>query len=76
MLAVKGIYKDGNIILNEKVDTDKPVEVIITFLDEIESPSEKKLDISNFSFNKSRELLKNLKSSLSQEIIEERRSEI
>ena len=38
LTAIKGIYKDGTIILNEKPSIDKPMEVIVTFTQEIETP--------------------------------------
>ncbi|MBE0428155.1 MAG: hypothetical protein IBX72_16165 [Nitrospirae bacterium] len=76
MLSVKGIYKDGMVILQEKIKTEKPVNVIITFLEEVREPVEEKLDISKFSFKKARKLLENYKGSLSEAIIEERRSAV
>lgn len=76
MLSVKGIYKDGMVILQEKIKTEKPVNVIITFLEEVKEPVEEKLDISKFSFKKARKLLENYKGSLSEAIIEERRSAV
>lgn len=75
MLAVTGTYQNGHVILDERVETTKPIKVVITFLEEIASPSsDTKIDFSQFSFQKSKALLKNLKSSLSETIIEERRA--
>ena len=34
MLAVEGIYRDNQLILNKKVSFSEPVRVIVTFLDE------------------------------------------
>ena len=31
MLAVKGVYKDGKVIIKEEIKTDKPVNVVVTF---------------------------------------------
>ncbi|MCX9014045.1 MAG: hypothetical protein OIN89_04485 [Candidatus Methanoperedens sp.] len=76
MLAVKGIYKDGMVIIQEKIKTEKPVNVIITFLEEVKAPVEEKLDMSKFSFKKARKLLESYKGSLSDAIIEERRSAV
>ncbi|MEW5802469.1 MAG: hypothetical protein AB1847_10260 [bacterium] len=76
MLAVKGMYENGKIILQEKVKATKPVEVIVTFLEDVEIPTPKKLDLGKFSFSKARELLKDYQGSLSDAILEERRSEI
>lgn len=75
MLAIKGIYDNGRISFREKVKTSKPVSVIITFLEEDVEISEQ-IDLKKFSFEKSRELLKNYKGSLSDAVIEERRSEL
>ncbi len=74
MLAVRGIFENGEIKLLTSVESEKKVDVIITFLDEVNSISEKKVDLSKFSFKKSRALLKNYKGSLSDAVIEERRS--
>lgn len=76
MLAVKGIYKDGMVIFREKIKTEKPVNVIVTFLEEVKVPVEEKLDMSKFSFKKARKLLETYKGSLSEAIIEERRSAV
>jgi hypothetical protein len=77
MLAVTGIYQNGHIILDERVETTKPIKVVITFLEDIASqPPPSKIDIRKFSFQKSKELLKDLKGSLSDAIIEERRAEL
>jgi len=76
MLAVKGVYKDGKVIFREKIKTVKPVNVIITFLEEVKAPVEEKLDMSKFSFKKARKLLESYEGSLSEAIIEERRSTV
>ncbi len=34
MLAVRGIFENGKLILNEKIKVSKPMKVIVTFLDE------------------------------------------
>ncbi len=74
MLAVKGIYEKGKLILKEQVPFKEPAKVIVTFLDETkESTANIKLD--SFSFAKSREILKNVKGSFSDALIEERRDE-
>jgi hypothetical protein len=45
-------------------------------LDEVKAPGKKKLDINKFSFKMAKELLENYKGSLSDAIIEERRSAV
>ena len=34
MLSVEGIYQNGQVILNEKIDSIQPVKVVVTFLEE------------------------------------------
>jgi len=76
MLAVKGTYKDGKVLLKEKIKTKEPVDVIVTFLEEVKSPVAGKIDMSKFSFKKAKKLLSGYKGSLSAAITEERRSAI
>ena len=76
MLSVKGTYKDGKVIIREEIKTEKPVNVIVTFLEEVKTPGVRKLDINKFSFKKARKLLESYKGSLSDTIIEERRSAV
>jgi hypothetical protein len=73
MLAVKGIYQNGRLILDEEVTTIKPLNVIVTFLDDIPTEVKDKVDINSFHFLSARNICKSLKSSLSDEIIKERR---
>lgn len=40
MYAVKATYKDGMVITKEKIKTTKPVDVIVTFLEEVNAPVE------------------------------------
>ena len=75
MFAVRGIYKDEKVIIQEEIKTEKPVNVIVTFLEEVKVPVAGKLDMEKFSFKKSRELLASYKGSLSDAIVEERRSD-
>ena len=72
MFSVKGIYKDGKVIIQEEVKTEKQVNVIVTFLEDVKVPVVRKLDMEKFSFKRSRELLASYKGSLSDAIIEER----
>ena len=76
MFAVKGTYKDGMVIIREKIKTEMPVNVIVTFLDDVKAPVEEKLDLNKFSFKKSKKLLAGYDGSLSDTIIEERRSAV
>lgn len=73
MLALKGIYENGIIKLEKPPQSDKPIMVIVTFLEEEESKEEKPLSLEDFSFMKTRALLADYKGSLSDAVIEERR---
>ena len=73
MVQLSGTYDKGNITLDKRISINKPVKVMVTFMEDVtiensSSPSNK------FSFAKGREILKNLKSSLSDTVIEERKS--
>jgi len=76
MIQVSGTYNNGNIILDKKISVDKPVKVIVSFAEEDIDTKKPPLKFSDFSFLKSRELLKDVNVSLSDAVIEERRSEL
>lgn len=76
MLTVKGSYKKGEVKLLSNVEFDTQMDVLITFLDDVEIIKKEKPIKKKFSFKKSRELLSNYKGSLSESIIEERRSQL
>ena len=76
MLALIGTYKNGYVSFDKEINVSRSVKVIITFLEDIEPLSNEKLQFSDFSFSKTRELLKDFKGSFSDEVIKERRNEI
>lgn len=76
MVAVAGVYQNGQIKLDKDYPSKNPVKVIVTFLEELPSETERVLSLSDFSWLKSQENLKDLKSSLSDEVIRERRREL
>ncbi len=76
MIAVEGKYHDGKIELIKQININKTVKVIVTFLDEEITEPLKKLNIKNFNFNKSRKLLKNVDTSFSDSVCEERRFDL
>ena len=76
MLAVVGTYQNGYVKLDRDYSSDNPVKVIVTFLEDIQTPSEKGLLLSDFSFAKSQKNLENFKGSFSDTVIEERRLEL
>ncbi|OFX59481.1 MAG: hypothetical protein A2046_00675 [Bacteroidetes bacterium GWA2_30_7] len=73
MLAVIGTYQNGFVKFDRDLTFKNPVKVIITFLEEIEINSEQNLNLSDFSFAKSKKLLKDFKGSFSDTVVEERR---
>jgi len=74
MVQLSGTYNKGNITLDKKVSIDKPVKVLVTFMDEDIAIEPKRLTLNDFSFAKSRELLKDVHTNLSDAVVEERRS--
>ncbi len=76
MVAVTGTYQNGYVKLDKEYKTDNPVKVVVTFLQDVNTGKNKTLSFSDFSFDKSRENLKNFKGSLSDVLIEERRLEL
>lgn len=76
MVAIEGIYQNGYVKLNRDISSEKPVKVIVTFLEEVEASSEKRLTLCDFSFTKSRKILEDYKGSFGDEVIAERRSEL
>ena len=73
MIVLSGTYHKGYLQLDEPIEVSEPVKVIVTFLEKpIPSNSSKKEIRKQFSFDKSRELLKDYKGSLSDAVIEER----
>ena len=76
MLQLTGTYYEGKVHLEETIPTDRPIKVRVVFEEEVANPEQKILQFSDFSFNKTREILKNTKGSLSDTVIEERRESL
>lgn len=74
MVSLLGTYENGYVKLEQEYASSKPVKVIITFLEETVLPANKNLSLSDFSFSKTRKILKNFNGSLTDTLIEERRS--
>jgi hypothetical protein len=72
MVSIVGVYENGYLKLDKDYSTKKPVKVIVTFLEEIQSNSEKGLALTEFSFSKSKKNLQNFKGSFANTVIEER----
>lgn len=75
MVALAGIYQDGYVKLDGELFTKEPLKVIVTFLENVKISTDKKLELSDFSFAKSREALKDYHGSFSDTVIQERRKE-
>lgn len=76
MLSKVGTYQDGYLKLDKDYSTKNPVKVIITFLEDIQSKSDNRLALTDFSFSKSRKNLQNFKGSFADTVIDERRAEL
>lgn len=74
MIALVGTYQNGYVKLDRDYPSEKPLKVIVTFLEEVDTSSERGLHLSDFSFSKSREALKDYTGSFSEAVIEERRA--
>lgn len=72
MRQLTGTYYQGKVHLEKIIPTDRPLKVVVMFEDDIE-PESKGLKLSDFSFDKSRHLLRNIKGSFSDAVIDERR---
>ena len=72
MRTLTGTYYKGRLKLDKPLTSKKPLKVTITFEEEDKSS----LSLSDFSFTETQELLKNCKTSFSDEVIEERRNVI
>jgi hypothetical protein len=74
MIAVNGTYENGIVRLDRQIRARKSVKVIVTFLDEDLQNDPKRLTLKDFSYLKSREKSKRFTGSLSDAVIEERKS--
>lgn len=78
MTEVAGTYQNGVLKLDREYISKDPVKVIVTFLEEPaeDELAEKRLSLADFSLLKGREILKNYSGSISDAVIEERRSSL
>ncbi len=76
MVAVLGTYQNGYVKLDKDYSSNSPVKVIVTFLEDVQTSTEKRLSLSDFSFAKSQKNLENFQGSFSDTVIEERRLEL
>ena len=73
MISVYGIYKDGKVVIDNDLQIEAPAKVLITFLEKVRINSPGRIKWEDFSFDKSKELLKGIKGNLSDDITKERR---
>jgi len=71
-LTVETVYRNGLIEIPNNVKFNRPMRVVVVFIDEYK---QKKGKEHRFSFAKSLELTKNCKGTISDLIVEERRNE-
>jgi hypothetical protein len=74
MLSIVGTYENGYLKLDKKYASKKPIKVIVTFLEDIQTITEDRLVLTDFSFSKSKENLKSYSGSFTDTVIEERRT--
>ena len=72
MIAVNGIYENGVVKLDRKVQALKTTKVIVTFLDDELPDGAKRLTAKDFSFKRAREITSKFNGSLSDAVIEDR----
>lgn len=72
MVALVGTYLNGQVKLDKEFPSKKPLKVIITFLEEVDVEKSNGIQLSDFSFSKSQKNLIDLKTSLSDSLIDER----
>ncbi|WPP52999.1 hypothetical protein [Catalinimonas niigatensis] len=72
MKTITGTYHNGKLTLDSPLNTKKPVRITLT----VEDEDVQSLSLSDFSFAETQELLKDCKSSFSDEVIEERRKQV
>ena len=74
MLAVKGFYENGRVVIPSPPPLQRPMAVMVTSLEEIEENAMPRSPAPKYSFAKSRELLKECVVSLADAVVEERRN--
>jgi hypothetical protein len=69
MLSLVGTYINGYLKLDKEYTTENPVKVIVTFLEEVQNNSEKELVLADFSFSKSKKILKIFKALFQKQLL-------
>lgn len=76
MVVVLGTFQNGFVKLEGEFPTNRPVKVMVTFLEDVDNQSDIGLSLSDFSFAKSQKNLENFKGSFSDTVINERRLDL
>jgi len=76
MLAVKGFYENGRVVIPSPPPLQRRMAVVVTFLEEIEEIATSSSPSPKYSFAKSRELLKDCTVSFADAVVEERRNAV
>jgi hypothetical protein len=76
MLSIVGTYQNGNLKLDKDFQSENPVKVIVTFLENVEAASNQSLSLNDFSFSSSQKNLESCKGSFSDAVIEERQRDL
>jgi hypothetical protein len=76
MQTLTGTYYNGTLRLEREIQSEKPIKVAVTFLEEPQRETNAGLSLSDFSFLEARELLKDYHGSFADEVIEERRNSV
>lgn len=76
MVALVGTYLNGYVKLDKEFISNNPLKVIVTFVEEIPIPTEEGLSLSDFSFSESQKNLEDFKGCFSDDVVEERRTEL
>lgn len=76
MLSVVGTYQNGKVKFAGNISSTQPIKVVVTFLEEVDNLVDDKLELNDFSFLKSRDVLRDMESSLAETVVQERRSEL
>ena len=72
MVKIKGVYKNGAIKLEEKINATVELDVIVEFLPKINT-LKKAININDLNWLKSQKTLESCKGNWSADVIEERR---
>ena len=76
MISIVGTYQDGHLKLDRDYLAKKPVKVIVTFLEDVQTTGDTRFALNDFSFSESRKGLENVQGSFSDTVVAERRIDL